>query len=49
MNEPCCEANDYGFPCGCLKNRYYEDDGYGDWLYDRMRDEQMERELEDEI
>ena len=48
MREPCCEANDYGFPCLCTQNnsnsRQAEDDGLCDYEYDRER----ERDFDDE-
>lgn len=45
MTEPCCEANERGFKCQChitKKGRRAieaEDNGYADYLYDKMRDE----------
>lgn len=42
MRQPCCEANDYGFPCQCIQNdrnsQQAEDDGLCDYEYDRKRD-----------
>ncbi len=42
MREPCCEANDLGYPCPCYKrnrnSQQAEDDGLRDYEYDRERD-----------
>ena len=54
MRQPCCEANDFGFPCQCIQNdrnsQQAEDEGICDWLYDQERDRRdMENDFLDDI
>jgi hypothetical protein len=43
MKEPCCEANEAGFPCWCSaykgrRSKEEEDEGRGDYERDRQLD-----------
>ena len=44
--EDCCETSAPGFPCSChlFKRRMNDDDEYGDYLYEKSKDD---RDIDD--
>lgn len=47
MYEPCCEANEYGFPCLCVRVDYRYTEEYADTRREELRDEEMLMEQKD--
>ena len=49
MSEPCCDANDYGFPCWCSAYKGFDQQAELDDEGDYRRDQQRDRDFLDEI